>query len=229
MTTETQTKPIEIPGAKELMNQSEEMKVAALALKVTDAESFQYADGMLGSFRALRKKIEAAFKPTIDAAKQTVAKAKEGLETAQAFQSTHTQPLLDGEIDIKNKMLYWKQQETERIRKEQDELDKKVRAEQEDAKLKRAAEAEKRGDTKAAERIISAPIAPAPNIARSLPKTASFSSREHWDFRIIDPALIPREFLEIDETRIRRVVTAMKGTTKIPGVEVFRNDIPAGR
>lgn len=207
---------------KEIMNRSIQTKENATALKVVDAESFQFADGLLGSIRKLRKEIEEIFKPIID-------KQKAALEEARNTLSEHTLPLTDAETDLKNKMLHWKNEEMKRLREEQEERDRKIREQQAEAKLKKAVEAEERGDVKAAERILSTPPAPIPTIAPSIPKTSSFYSRDVWKFEIFDETLIPREYLMVDEVKIGKVVRAMKGAIQIPGVKQFKGETPAGR
>ena len=70
----------------------------------------------------------------------------------------------------------------------------------------------------------------APVAQQAAPKVAGVSIPMVWDFVIENPALIPREYCDVSETRIRRVVTAMQGNTRIPGVRVFqRKRIAAGR
>jgi hypothetical protein len=55
------------------------------------------------------------------------------------------------------------------------------------------------------------------------------STREVWKFEITDAAQIPREYLVVDEARIRKVVQALKGDAKIPGVRVYpERQIAAG-
>jgi len=56
------------------------------------------------------------------------------------------------------------------------------------------------------------------------------STTKRWSFRITNPALVPREYLTVDEQKIGAVVRALKDQAKIPGVEVFSEDtISAGR
>ncbi len=43
-----------------------------------------------------------------------------------------------------------------------------------------------------------------------------------WDFEVTDPDAVPREYLKIDEQKIRLVVRALKERTAIPGVRVFK-------
>lgn len=52
-------------------------------------------------------------------------------------------------------------------------------------------------------------------------KLEGVSSRENWDFEIIDENLIPREYLIPDLKKIRGVVKALKSGAKISGVKVF--------
>lgn len=67
-----------------------------------------------------------------------------------------------------------------------------------------------------AEAVIVAPV----NIALER-RAAGISIPKIWKFRIVDRDLIPDEFWILDETKIGKVVKAMKETTKIPGVEAF--------
>ena len=44
-----------------------------------------------------------------------------------------------------------------------------------------------------------------------------------WKYRIINEALIPRQYLEVNESAIRKVVNALQEKTEIPGVEVYED------
>ena len=58
-------------------------------------------------------------------------------------------------------------------------------------------------------------------------KTVAVQMRESWEFEIVDPTAVPREYLSIDETKIRGVVRSLKGATNIAGVMVYRRDVVA--
>jgi len=60
----------------------------------------------------------------------------------------------------------------------------------------------------------------APISHSDVPKVGGIRIPLVWDFEIVDAALIPREFLDVNETRIRKVVKAMQAHTNIPGVKV---------
>ncbi len=119
--------------------------------------------------------------------------------------------------------------EAEAARKHQEEVEK-AQKEAEDLKLAAAATAEARGDKEKAQVILEAQIVvtvahPAP-IAVAMPvieapKAEGTVVRHDWGYRIVDPGMIPREYLIPDEPKIKRIVKALKGETKIPGVEVY--------
>lgn len=69
----------------------------------------------------------------------------------------------------------------------------------------------------------------APVIHREPPKVEGMSTRKVWKFRIKDAAAIPREYLAVDEVKIRKVVQALKGDTQIAGVEVYSEESIASR
>lgn len=70
----------------------------------------------------------------------------------------------------------------------------------------------------------------APVIERETPKVKGISGRRVWKFRIKDASKLPREYTMPDEKKIGGVVRAMKGDTRIDGVEVWDEpDLSASR
>jgi hypothetical protein len=63
-----------------------------------------------------------------------------------------------------------------------------------------------------------------PIYAPPIQKQKGESTRKNWKFEIVDEKLIPREYLMVNETSIRGVVSALKGATNIPGVRVYSED-----
>ena len=76
--------------------------------------------------------------------------------------------------------------------------------------------AEKVEDLQLREAMVVAPV-----IEREAPKVAGIATREVWRFEVTDPALVPREYLVVDEAKIGKVVRALKGDTAIAGVRVY--------
>lgn len=59
------------------------------------------------------------------------------------------------------------------------------------------------------------------------PEGVSF--RKVWKWRVTDALSVPRQYLRVDETAVGHTVTAKKGETDIPGIEVFCEDSVAVR
>lgn len=129
--------------------------------------------------------------------------------------------------------------ERERLAREAAEAKAKAEAEAEELRKKaeaaaaagRMAEAgrleakanakEEAGEAKAMDMQAEAAAIPTTVLVPEAPKIAGISSRENWDFEIINPDAIPREYLIPDEKAIRSVVKALKGKTNIAGIRVF--------
>lgn len=76
----------------------------------------------------------------------------------------------------------------------------------------------------AAEQIPAAPV-----VHIEQPKVAGISSSTVWRFEIINPGLIPREYLTPDEKAIGGVVRSLKGRASIPGVRIFEETVMSAR
>ncbi len=109
----------------------------------------------------------------------------------------------------------------------------KARKEAEDVRLAQAAALEADGQAEAAEQVLDTPIQVEPvkvdlpplpaSVPPPPPRTAmkGVNTRENWKFEIVDPMLIPREYLAVDEVKIGKVVRALKSATSIPGVRPY--------
>ena len=186
----------------------------ARALTIRSPNDYEEAAGWLKSIKGFLNVIETArlkvTKPLNEALRARNAEAKEA-----------SQPLLEAETKIKRSMIAYSD-EQDRIRKEeQRRLDEA--AEKERQRLDEIAQrAAAKGQDKKAENFADrAAAVQAPVVQTAAPKVGGISIPKVWTFEITDEDLIPREYLVIDEVRIRKVVTALKGDTKIPGVRVF--------
>lgn len=88
-------------------------------------------------------------------------------------------------------------------------------------KARKAAEAAAAKAAEREEQAASLPPAPVITIAPVAAKVAGETSVKVWKFRIVNAAIVPREYLAIDESKIGAVVRATKGTLTIPGVEIY--------
>lgn len=101
---------------------------------------------------------------------------------------------------INNEMMAWQ--------KKQEEIKKEL-----EAKLRAEVEAQSEDD-----------FVPPPIVQANIPVVDGLTTRENWDFEIVNEAEIPREYLIPDVTKIRGVVKKLKGNTNIPGIRVFKTE-----
>lgn len=78
--------------------------------------------------------------------------------------------------------------------------------------------------------IVAAGQAPTPTAMAQLtalavpPTPTAISFRKTWEVEIVDPNLVPREYLLIDVAALRKVCVATKGQIQVPGVRFFQRD-----
>lgn len=203
----------------------------AEALKVTDNASFLEAGSML--------------KAVVDRLKQwkeLVAPAKESAHDAHkricAMEKTVADPLTAVETHLRRQISTYTT-EQERIRKVEEarlqeesrkQAEEAARIAAESAQIDAAVAAEQLGDVKSANQIISAPVQVAPVMAppvvlqSTVPKAAGVSTRAVWKFRVTDANKIPREFLIVDEVKLRKFAGAMQHQAKVEGVEFYSEE-----
>jgi colicin import membrane protein len=97
-----------------------------------------------------------------------------------------------------------------------------AKAAAEAAKLAAKAESviEKAAD-KAADLQQQADSMPTPIVAAAPVKVAGQARVTTWHARILDPMLVPREYLIVNEAALQKVAQATKGAIQIPGVEFY--------
>jgi len=214
----------------------------ASAIVVRDQASLTAANQFLLAVKALLKEIASTFDPIIDKAHQA---HKEALEKKKK----HEAPLLQAERIVKGLVGNYLQEEERKRREAEAEAyrveQEKIRAEAEktrlaDEALKKAAAAEAKGEGEKVDAILDRAAAKIDKVDAAIPAPApppppkpvtapGISSREVWLFQVVDPDLVPREFMVVDESKIRRVVQAMKSGSKIPGVRVWSEKQIAAR
>jgi hypothetical protein len=60
-------------------------------------------------------------------------------------------------------------------------------------------------------------------------KAQGVSTRVMWRWRVVDAAAVPREYLCVDAAKVEALVKEHKEGAKIPGIEVYREEIMAVR
>lgn len=129
--------------------------------------------------------------------------------------------LTRAESTVKRAMIAFSDEQERIRREEQRKADEAARKEREriEAQARKAAESGKVEKAVALEERAATVVAPV--IDRTPPKVAGLSTREVWKFEVIDEKAVPREFLMVDESKIRKYVQAMKGDSNIAGVRVY--------
>lgn len=203
----------------------------ARQLVIIDDDTYANAAETLKAIKALRAEVDATFDPIVSTAfkaHRTACDQKRKAET----------PLSNAERIIKDAMVAFDDERQRQRRAEMRRLEEVERVRLEDEQLALAAsmelEAKLYGDDvlqQQAEELISQPVvpvvAPAP---RATPAVSGISYREVWKFEVVNPAVVPRQFLVVNESAIRGVVNGLKGATNIPGVRVYKERVvSAGR
>lgn len=164
-----------------------------------------------------------AFAKEVDEERKSITKNLDDAKTAimNLFRPA-VDYLTQAESTLKNALTKFLDAE-EKKRREEEAIKRKA-AEEAAAKLREeAAILAKQGEAGHA-RALSQQADMLPAMVRAdTPQTtlAGVSSSEAWKFEIIDALLVPREYLMIDETKLRKVVQALKAETNIQGVRVY--------
>jgi hypothetical protein len=118
--------------------------------------------------------------------------------------------------------------EQERKQREQQRLENE-RAEKERKRLLEAAQrnADKGNEAQAESFVERARAVSAPVISREPPKVAGLKMPKVWRHRVLNAAIVPREYLMIDETKLQKIATALKESAVVAGVEFYEETIVA--
>jgi hypothetical protein len=186
----------------------------AKSINIRTADDYTKAGEYLKRCKGAINQIESArvriTKPINESLREVNSQARES-----------AQPWQQAESLIKNAMIVY-QTEQERLQREEqrkrDEIARKEREklEAQAKKLEAAGKTEKAAQVEARAASVVAPV-----ITREIPKISGQSTREVWLFEIEDAGKVPREYMAVDEAKIRKVVNALKGETVIAGVRVY--------
>lgn len=223
--------PLEAERFERLTTQAATVQRRIDALVISTNEQATTVHDDLSDLKKILVQIE-------DTRKAQVAPLNEQLNTINGA----WRPLRDllGKVEAvaKRKLLVWTQAERERIAREQAEARRRQEeAEKKQADALRKAEESKNSRTRAkalavAEQagteLMQARIAE-PMAAPTGIKTdnGTTSLRMRWNFHVVDPGQIPRDFLAVDEKKIRAAVA--QGARVIPGVYIYEEETLATR
>jgi hypothetical protein len=192
----------------------------AQSYAVATVEQFNAGAGELARVKGMQKKLE-------ETRTSITGPINDGLSRINAFFKAPAARLKAIEDKIKGALVRFDDEQRRIAREEQAKADEKARKERE-AIEERARKAEASGKVeRAAELQQRAAAVVAPVITREPPRVAGLSLREAWKFEVTDPAKVPREYLMVDEVKIRKIVMALKGDANIPGVRVYSEKVAA--
>ena len=216
------------PEVRESVNQALVLADSAQAVVVTTAEHYCQAGEIRKRLRSVESQLEAkrkeltgpilAIKKSID---DFFNKPKEKLTAAI---KRIDRGMLDFQIEMKRKAAeeearLWRAAKIaeEAERKRLTELAAKAVAEN---KPLAAAVAAKQAEE------VQAPVV---HVAVPVVKVERISTRKVWRWRVTDKTKVPLDYLILDEPRIGQIVRTMHEATNIQGIEVYAEDILAGR
>lgn len=201
-----------------LVKESTDLVVQARGVgAIETAEHYTHAVMIGKALRSMNKGILEFWKPLVE-------NAHRAHKALCVRRDEMTKPV-DGAIEVVDGKIgvYLKREEDRRAAAERDAREAALKAEQ-DRALAEASHLSELGLVAEANTVLEEAItAPAPAVIMpsSVPKIAGVSQRQTWHYRIMNEALIPREYLTVDNVKLNQVVRALKNQTKIPGIEVY--------
>lgn len=184
---------------------------------ITNADERNAAIETLQSVKSRRQQIVEFFADSKSKAhaawKSIVASEKSFTDRLDAVESSIKKAVLGFDAEAER----LRRAEQQRLQAEADALAKKERErlEREAAKLKTPELKERRLATAAAV------VAPVVQLAPASFSTQDASTRKTWKARVINTALVPREFMMVNESALAAFAKSTKGTTAVAGVEFY--------
>lgn len=181
---------------------------------IVTAEDYEAGSALLMRVKGAQAKLE-------DARTAITKPMNAALKAINDFFRGPAEKLATAEASVKSAMIGYTNEQERLRREEQAQADAAARKARERLEAQaRRAEASGKVE-KAATLEMRAATVVAPVINRAPPKIVGVQTREVWKFEVTDPSQVPRQYLIVDESKIRKIVGAMKGDTQIPGVRVW--------
>ena len=217
-------KLVESPDTETIEMRGMTITDQASALSIEDKATYERGAEILLLIKDAMKEIDATFGPI-------KTKAHATWKEIVAQEKRHQEPLLQAEASIKSKISTYVMAEEKKRREEEAKAMALLKKQEEEKRLAMAVEAENLDLSDAVDSILEKPSFVPPVILETqAPKVKGVSMSMVWKFEIEDEKLVPDQFKMIDETKIRKLVSAMGGEARIPGVRIFQvPNVSAGR
>lgn len=197
----------------------------AKALQVTDADTYTRAGALVGNLGALADRAKDWWKPATEIA----FKLHRWLTARRGGDVT---PLEQERDRLTTDAGDWKK-EQDRLQVERDAaVTAEAKRQADEIAQAQALTYEAQGMPELAAAIIEeAAAAPAPIVstASHVPTGVGFSHGKDFVIRVINIGLVPRDYLMVNEAAVLKVVKAMKGKIRIPGIAIEEKDATKGR
>jgi hypothetical protein len=193
------------------------------AVTVTDARSYALAGEHLQGLAALEKEIEAYFRDDKGRAyalwQSQCKKEKAALTLVQAAGQR-----LRGERQA------WKAEQDRLLREAEQQAARQAQQQEQARLLAEAALLEEQHQPELAAAIVEEAIsAPAPVVVLPSVVPKDMPKRTLYKWRVVNAAMVPRDYLVLDETRLTRYAAAMKGAARVPGIQFYTEEIDVVR
>ena len=202
---------------KEIEKELIKVEINAIALQVTDNETYAQAGTLLIGYKELGKTIKNYFKPL----KENAHKAWEVICDREKEELNKLQP----GIQHLNKQMVTYNIEQEQIRKaEEDRLRDEAEKAERERRLGLVLKAVEAGEEEEAKAILEEPgFIPPPIVEKTVPKQAGLAMVTIYKWRLVDINKVPKPYLQlrVNEAAVNQTVKALKAQTNIPGIEVY--------
>jgi len=215
-------------------------KSIELQRKQIIADPSEFVKGVNGICKMITDNLDEAERITKDKIKQHNARVEmERLERERKAreEAAALQRKIDAEVAEANRKAQEearkRAEEEARIRREKEEAEARERgakqaeldalkekAEQDRQESLRKAEEEAKANEVQAPQVVAPVVQEAPKVTRT--EGGAAFSKKPWVFEVLDSLIVPREFMAVDEKKIRDAVRM--GVREISGVRIFQDD-----
>jgi KTSC domain len=220
----------------EVQQQTTTIAEQAQLLTITTPAAHVAAQELIVSISAMKKQVETFFEPMKTAAHKAH-KAVCNRETEML------KPLAEAQKKLSEKIVAFEKQveadrkaEEERRRIEAQAIaEREAKEEAERLALEDAIELEEQGDTEGAAAVLANPVpiapryVPAPIVPSQISRVSGAVVKETWKARVVNAALVPREWLMVDEAALNKHAANRKQMAVVPGVEFYPETHVHGR
>lgn len=204
------------------LNSEQQQLVALTATILKEAEHYKVATAEQYSLSADMLKRIKGHQKKLDDEEKTITKPLN--DALKATRDLFRSPKADAEKAeslVKRALLAYADEQDRIRREEQRKADEQARKEreklEEQARKAAASGKEEKADLYSQR---AAAVVPAV-IQRAPPVISGLSTRETWHFEVTNEMEVPRQYLSVDDKKIRAVVNALKKDANIPGVRVW--------